>query len=74
MMLERPMTTAQVAQVMNISKATVVNLAKKESNPLPSIRIGTHYRFFLSDVKTYFGISDDKLVESNPQPIGVTHE
>ena len=73
-MLERPMTTAQVAHVMNISKTTVVNLAKKASNPLPSIRIGKHYRFFLSDVKKYFSVPADKLVESNPQPIGATHE
>lgn len=73
-MLERPLTTAQAAQIMNVSKTTIVNLARKEGNPLPSIRIGKHYRFFLSDIKKYFGISADKLVESNPQPIGVTNE
>lgn len=73
-MLERPMTTTQVAQAMNISKTTIVSLAKKPDNPLPSIRIGKHYRFFLSDVRKYFGISADKLVESIPQPTGATHE
>lgn len=73
-MLERPMTTTQVAHAMNISKTTVANLAKKAENPLPSIRIGKHYRFFLSDVRKYFGIPADKLVESTPQPTGVTHE
>lgn len=73
-MLERPLTTTQVSRIMNISKTTVVNLAKKETNPLPSIRVGKHYRFFLSDIKKYFGISDDKLVESKPQPIGASNE
>jgi excisionase family DNA binding protein len=73
-MLERPMTTTQVARVMNISKTTIVNLAKREDNPLPSIRVGKHYRFFLSDIRKYFGIPADKLVESNPQPIGATNE
>lgn len=73
-MLERPITTAQVANMMNISKTTVVNLASKKENPLPSIRVGKHYRFFLSDIKRYFNISDDKLVESKPQPIGALNE
>jgi excisionase family DNA binding protein len=73
-MLERPLTTTQVSRIMNISKTTVVNLAKKETNPLPSIRVGKHYRFFLSDIKKYFGISDDKLVESKTQSIGASNE
>jgi len=73
-MLERPMTTTQVARTLNISKTTVVNLAKRADNPLPSMRVGKHYRFFLSDIRKYFGISEDKLVEPNPQPTGDTHE
>lgn len=71
MMNERPMSTAQVASALGVSRATILNMVRKEAHPLPSIRIGSHYRFFWSDVTKYFGIPADKLVDSNPQPNSV---
>ena len=67
MMLERPMSTAQVAKTLGVSRATILNLARKEEDPLPSMKVGTHYRFFWSDVVKFFAIPADKVVDSNPQ-------
>lgn len=66
MITERPMTTAQVAKALGVSRATILGMARKEVDPLPSIKIGTHYRFFWSDVTKFFGIPADKLVQSTP--------
>jgi len=66
MITERPMSTAAVANALGISRSTILNLARQEENPLPSIKIGAHYRFFMSDVLKYFNIPADKLT-SNTQ-------
>lgn len=71
MINERPMSTAQVATALGVSRATILTMARNEEKPLPSIRIGSHYRFFWSDVVKYFGIPDDKLVTSTSQPNSV---
>lgn len=68
MILERPMTAKAVSMTLNISQATLLKLAKREENPLPCIRIGSHYRFFWSDIVKFFNITPDKIVHSTPQP------
>lgn len=60
MITERPMSTARVAEVLGVSRSTILGLARREDNPLPSIKIGAHYRFFWSDVATFFNIPADK--------------
>jgi excisionase family DNA binding protein len=60
------MTTAQVAKVLGVSRATILGVARREVDPLPSIKIGTHYRFFWSDVVRFFNIPADKLVSNTP--------
>lgn len=75
MLIERPMTTTQVAQSLSISRAAILGYAAREVDPLPSIKIGAHYRFFWSDVVKFFNIPEDKL--SNPttqKPTGDSHE
>lgn len=66
MKLERPMTTTQVAELLGISRAAVILYAGRVENPLPSIRVGKHYRFFPSDVIEFFKIPKDKLLLSTP--------
>lgn len=66
MKMERPMTTAQVATALGVSRGTILKVAALDENPLPSIKIGKHYRFFWSDVVNYFKLPADKLVESQP--------
>lgn len=69
MITERPMTTAQVAKALGVSRATILGMARKEVEPLPSIKIGTHYRFFWSDVAKFFGIPADKQLNLASNPI-----
>lgn len=67
MITERPMSTAQVAKVLGVSRSTILGLARREVSPLPSIKIGAHYRFFWSDVARFFEIPADKLSGNQPQ-------
>lgn len=60
MITERPISTAQVAQILGVSRSTILGLARQKDNPLPSIKIGAHYRFFWSDVAKFFNIPADK--------------
>lgn len=60
MITERPMSTAQVAETLGISRSTILGLARREENPLPSIKVGAHYRFFWSDVAEFFNIPANK--------------
>lgn len=69
MITERPMTTAQVAKALGVSRATILAMAHKEVEPLPFIKVGTHYRFFWSDVAKYFNIPADKQVGFTHNPI-----
>ena len=66
MKLERTMTTSQVADALGISRAAILVHANKTENPLPSIKVGAHYRFFPSDIIKYFKIPKDKLITSPP--------
>lgn len=67
MIIERPMSTAQVANAIGVSRATILTMARRDANPLPSIKVGAHYRFFWTDVVKFFAIPADKVVDSNPQ-------
>jgi excisionase family DNA binding protein len=67
MKMERPMTTAQVASALGVSRATILKVATRDADPLPSIKIGKHYRFFWSDVVKFYNLPADKLVESQTQ-------
>lgn len=67
MITERPMSTAQVAKTLGVSRSTILGLARNTDNPLPSIKIGAHYRFFWSDVAEYFKIPANKLTDATPE-------
>jgi excisionase family DNA binding protein len=69
MIMERPMTTAQVASALGVSRATILKVATQDVDPLPSIKIGAHYRFFWSDVIKFYNLPADKLVASTPQSV-----
>ena len=60
MITERPISTAQVATILGVSRSTILGLARRDESPLPSIKIGAHYRFFWSDVAKFFNIPEDK--------------
>lgn len=60
MITERPISTAQVAEILGVSRSTILGLARRDESPLPSIKIGAHYRFFWSDVAKFFNIPEDK--------------
>lgn len=64
MITERPISTAQVAQILGVSRSTILGLARQKENALPSIKIGAHYRFFWSDVAKFFNIPADKHSEA----------
>jgi excisionase family DNA binding protein len=66
MIIERPMSTAQVAKTIGVSRATILTMARRAVDPLPSMKVGAHYRFFWSDVVKFFAIPADKVVDSNP--------
>lgn len=60
MITERPISTARVAEILGVSRSTILGLARRDESPLPSIKIGAHYRFFWSDVAKFFNIPEDK--------------
>ena len=66
MIIERPMSTAQVAKTIGVSRATILTMARRGVDPLASLKVGAHYRFFWSDVVKFFAIPADKVVDSNP--------
>jgi excisionase family DNA binding protein len=69
MITERPISTAQVAQILGVSRSTILGLARQQENPLPSIKIGAHYRFFWSDVAKFFNIPADKQGNAEPKAV-----
>lgn len=64
--LERPVTARTVADLLGVSTTTVLNLANRAENPLPHIKIGTRYRFYMSDVAKYFNLPADKIATYLP--------
>lgn len=65
MLVETPLSTAKAAEMLGVSRSTLLGLARDADNPLPSIKIGTHYRFFWSDIVKYFKIPEDKTSFTN---------
>ena len=61
MQIEQPVTANYVASLLGLSPKTVIGMTKKADNPLPCMRVGTQYRFFLSDIVTYFNLPADKV-------------
>jgi excisionase family DNA binding protein len=74
MITERPISTAQVAKILGVSRSTILGLARRQDNPLPSIKIGAHYRFFWSDVAEFFNIPATKQTEAAPTSNLVTED
>lgn len=73
MNLERPVTAKYIADLLGVTTPTVLSLAVKIDNPLPHIKIGTRYRFFMSDVVKYFNLPADKFADTKPED-GATNE
>lgn len=53
---EQPVTPEYAAQFLGISPRTLINLTRKIDNPLPHFRVGRYYRFYMSDVVSYFNV------------------
>jgi len=72
-MPERPVDTKFVADLLGVTQQQVRNLANDLKRPLPHIRIGRTFRFFLSDVQKYFNIPADKM-PAQPTRNGANNE
>ncbi|QEC47892.1 helix-turn-helix domain-containing protein [Baekduia soli] len=44
------LTAAQVARLLSVPRSSVYEYARRLHNPLPSIGVGRHRRFYRSDV------------------------
>lgn len=64
--LERPVTARTVAELLGVSTTTVLNMANRAENPLPHIKIGARYRFYMSDVAKHFNLPADKIAAYLP--------
>ncbi|QEC47300.1 helix-turn-helix domain-containing protein [Baekduia soli] len=52
--LTEPLLTAdQVADLLAVPRSSVYEYARRAHNPLPSIGVGRHRRFYRSDVGTW---------------------
>ncbi len=52
--LDEPLLTAtQVAELLAIPRSSVYEYARCRHNPLPSIEVGRHRRFFRNDIATW---------------------
>jgi len=52
--LDEPLLTASdVAQLLAIPRSTVYEYARRRQQPLPSIEVGRHRRFYRTDVSTW---------------------
>lgn len=64
--LERPVTASIVANMLGVSTTTVLNMANRAVNPIPHIKIGTRYRFYVSDIAKFFNLPADKVAAQIP--------
>lgn len=64
--LERPVTANTVANMLGVSTTTVLNMANRAVNPIPHIKIGTRYRFYVSDIAKFFNLPADKVAAQIP--------
>jgi excisionase family DNA binding protein len=54
--LDEPLlTAAQVAGLLAVPRSSVYEYARRSSDPLPSIGVGRHRRFYRSDVESWLG-------------------
>ncbi len=52
--LEEPLLGAdEVGRLLAVPRSSVYDYARRCHNPLPSIRVGRHLRFFLGDVERW---------------------
>ena len=49
------MTAAQVGALLNIPRSSVYEYARRLRDPLPSLTVGRHRRFYRSDVESWLG-------------------
>jgi excisionase family DNA binding protein len=47
------LTAAQVAELLAVPRSSVYEYARRQTNPLPSIGVGRHRRFYRSDVAAW---------------------
>lgn len=64
--LERPVAAKTVAELLGVSTTTVLNMANRAIDPLPHIKIGTRYRFYMTDVAKHFNLPADKIAAYLP--------
>lgn len=64
--LERPVTAKTVANMLGVSTTTVLNMANRANDPIPHIKIGTRYRFYVSDIAKFFNLPADKVAAQIP--------
>jgi excisionase family DNA binding protein len=50
---EALLTAADLARLLAIPRSSVYEYARRPSNPLPSIGVGRHRRFYRSDVERW---------------------
>jgi excisionase family DNA binding protein len=54
--LDEPLMTAeQVADLLAIPRSSVYEYARRPNEPLPSIRVGRHRRFYRTDIERWLG-------------------
>lgn len=46
-------TAAELAGHLKCARETVYRMARRKVNPIPHIRVGREYRFYLQDVKNH---------------------
>lgn len=51
--LEDSITAAELAGHLKCARETVYRMARRKVNPIPHIRVGREYRFYLQDVKNH---------------------
>jgi excisionase family DNA binding protein len=52
--LDEPLLTAgEVAELLAVPRASVYEYARRLGDPLPSIRVGRHRRFYRSDIAAW---------------------
>lgn len=64
--LERPVTAKTVAELLGVSTTTILNMANRAVDPIPHIKIGTRYRFYMTDIAKFFNLPADKIAAQMP--------
>jgi excisionase family DNA binding protein len=50
---QRLLTAEDVAELLAIPRSSVYEYARRQHNPLPSIPVGRHRRFYRADVESW---------------------